>query len=163
MTPTLSRVLEALKIGWEYAADAGKLLELCGHDKIVAEQKSDVDKIRQAITDLEAMESTTVVLKQRPTIAELEAILAKDNNAKIEILPNGEVRVAESGWRPIETAPRDGTLFLGIRSKIPFVTAWEDGWFSFNMEYERHHNNNWQPTYWMPIEPLPPSANTGEV
>lgn len=36
-----------------------------------------------------------VILPKRPTIAELEAILDKDSDAVIEILPNGEIRATK--------------------------------------------------------------------
>ncbi len=65
-------------------------------------------------------------------------------------------------WRPIDTAPKDGTKILAYCPKHPDgyrvirVTWWrrpEDGhgfigWGEFNMQY-------WPPTHWMPL-PKPP-------
>ena len=71
-------------------------------------------------------------MNKKPTITELEAIL-EEKDVKIEILPNGEVRVNETKWQPIQTAPKDGTWIL-LRGKnsigrpmIPVVVAWTFG------------------------------------
>ena len=66
-----------------------------------------------------------------------------------------------SGWRPIETAPKDGTLILAYarRERKPHirVTWWRTakdgagyiGWGEFNERY-------WPPTHWQPL-PDPPA------
>ena len=79
---------------------------------------------------------------------------------------------AESGWRPIETAPKDGTRVLVARfapkpqhrNGYMCVDWWRDrerddvsytGFGGFNNHY-------WPATHWMPL-PTPPSAsNDGE-
>lgn len=71
-------------------------------------------------------------------------------------------------WRPIaevgaalEEVMRKGTWVLTIRTKIPFVAAYdEDGWYTFNRHYEEtcrkpgEPRGKWEPTHWMPIEPF---------
>lgn len=61
----------------------------------------------------------------------------------------------ESGWRPIETAPKDGTFVL---------TALESGYllvlqYCANNYWRRHVMDDkglWNPTHWMPL-PNPPT------
>lgn len=60
-------------------------------------------------------------------------------------------------WRPIETAPQDGTRVLCCfcKGETPEVLYFSDGmWYS---ELEREHGSSFifQPTYWMPLPELP--------
>jgi hypothetical protein len=54
---------------------------------------------------------------------------------------------APSAWRPIETAPKDGTIFLATEGSAMVTTYW--------------HPNQWKavdwanPTHWMPLPPPP--------
>jgi hypothetical protein len=70
-------------------------------------------------------------------------------------------------WQPIETAPDDGTRFLGYwpdrwgNSGDSAVTTWRandgDGWES---PYESAEDGEMEgPTHWMPLPP--PSASKG--
>lgn len=58
-------------------------------------------------------------------------------------------------WRPIETAPRDGTPILVVvvpltgHSPHVQIVSWSGGWYP----YDR------QPTHWQPL-PSPPQENT---
>lgn len=54
---------------------------------------------------------------RRPTIAELEAILSRDDEEPIEILPNGEVRAA-TGTRPLTFRDNLGGEY-GLREAQP--------------------------------------------
>ena len=57
---------------------------------------------------------------------------------------------AARAWRPIETAPKDGSLVWGFSSyeKIPYACCWDEGkWIS--EEYDVH------PTHWQPLPPPP--------
>lgn len=80
---------------------------------------------------------------------------------------SGEERRRMSEWRPIETAPKDGTRVLVgrfapdryKREGTIAVDYWHTGarndfvgWGKFNM----HH---WPPTHWMPL-PDPPAKET---
>ena len=64
--------------------------------------------------------------------------------------------VAERAWRPIETAPRDGTMFLGMDSYSEHERVrWEDG------RFEDCYGGEWSLVYWQPLPP-PPSEETGD-
>ena len=69
---------------------------------------------------------------------------------------------AEPSWQPIETAPKDGTAFLGLRgNKIANCyrvqrddcEMWNFGGSSGAVEIAPHT----KPTHWMPL-PTPPEA-----
>lgn len=70
---------------------------------------------------------------------------------------------APEGWRPIDTAPKDGTrILLGCFSAPKHrkmegtvaVAGWsEAGWGPFNPLW-------WPPTHWMPL-PTPPTGKEG--
>ena len=67
-------------------------------------------------------------------------------------------------WQPIETAPRDGTRFLGMfqNAEISRVTWWSS-------RQAAQHGNGWvfsqngltTPTHWRPL-PTPPAHDKGE-
>lgn len=64
-----------------------------------------------------------------------------------------------TGWRPIATAPQDGTSVLLVRASAPSVVC--------SGHYRQHHifdeERDWvgciikHPTHWMPLPP-PPGA-----
>jgi len=71
--------------------------------------------------------------------------------------------MAEREWRPIESAPRDGTEILcwpGLRKPETAVTgAWLDTrggpcWVELGVG---HHNGYWRPTHWLPLPKGPAS------
>ena len=73
--------------------------------------------------------------------------------------------MSESGWRPIDTAPQDGTEIIalfalrsldGKRTWIHDFVHWRNGngypgWYDPRGGHWKHH----QPTHWMPL-PAPP-------
>lgn len=65
---------------------------------------------------------------------------------------------AESGWQPIETAPKDGTQIIGFCSKHEsiFMTLWEDGHWGLE-DWDSQHFCAHAPTHWMPLPPPPAS------
>ena len=80
-----------------------------------------------------------------------------------------------SGWRPIETAPKDGTHIVAVVAGfVPAVARWTnefrpDGafeWMDPEMFAAESHweevleiTDPWEPTHWMPL----PAAPTGET
>lgn len=56
----------------------------------------------------------------------------------------------EKGWRPIETAPMDGTKIIGLEVDGGYmdITRWNEAWWDPNGEY------NIQPDLWIPIQPV---------
>jgi hypothetical protein len=73
----------------------------------------------------------------------------------------------EAMWQPIETAPRDGTAFIGIKGKMVFRTycsqhyvKWphEEGGPTFQEVWSREDDSSifpWKPTHWMPLPSRP--------
>jgi hypothetical protein len=74
---------------------------------------------------------------------------------------------ADPTWRPIETAPRDGTDFIAYNEFTgPYITAAKsispiaappDGTIRFPMHYWHGQKGTWfpEPTHWQPL-PSPP-------
>ncbi len=59
-------------------------------------------------------------------------------------------------WEPIETAPKDGRIFLAIDSShhyyFAFWCAWMKGW----MDADDYEKEEFDVKYWMPL-PEPPA------
>jgi hypothetical protein len=77
-------------------------------------------------------------------------------------------RLAEATtWRPIETAPKDGTVFWASMKVGPHLKPYQDTceWFAS----ERHEGGGWwvshampcYPTHWLPLPPAPAASNAG--
>jgi hypothetical protein len=64
------------------------------------------------------------------------------------------------GWQPIETAPRDGTEILTIRSNGYIAKGrWYDNPFGRqDTVIENESGKWWSVTHWMPLPP-PPTVN----
>jgi hypothetical protein len=59
-------------------------------------------------------------------------------------------------WQPIETAPKDGTLILGVKFDTdgqPWLAAFE--WIIAGIWDAYQWEVDWEPTHWMPL-PAPP-------
>lgn len=73
-----------------------------------------------------------------------------------------------SGWQPIETAPKDGTVILLMQMHRDYTDSTLDiGHFGFLevSDYDRSDVYDWftnagmeEPTHWMPL-PAPPSSS----
>lgn len=68
-------------------------------------------------------------------------------------------------WQPIETAPKDGTWFLGYWPQCAFedriiTTQWHDFGFDDRPYWlDAPDNRDWtEPTHWMPL-PTPPQED----
>ena len=66
------------------------------------------------------------------------------------------------GWRPIESAPKDGSLFCGWREgKRPALVHWS-GWAAcWASEGQKLEYPGTEPTHWQPL-PTPPTQGTGQ-
>jgi len=56
-------------------------------------------------------------------------------------------------WRPLDTAPRDGTRVLGCDGEQMEIIYWANGWF--NQSAEMSMWRVFPPAYWMPLPPVP--------
>jgi hypothetical protein len=63
---------------------------------------------------------------------------------------------SDAGWRPIETAPKDGRRFIAYDPHVGmlFTMHWDDG--EFLTDYERWSGRF---THWMP-RPTPPNEGS---
>lgn len=61
-------------------------------------------------------------------------------------------------WRPIETAPTDGEVFVAFLVDAPddfpniALCAWSDGWYDAGTG---DHGDWFRPTHWFPLPPIP--------
>lgn len=69
-----------------------------------------------------------------------------------------------SGWQPIETAPRDGTLIWAFwpvhtRDDQQKTTCWDNSMSDDPRWVDHADSIDWcQPTHWMPLPPAPDAA-----
>ena len=77
-------------------------------------------------------------------------ILLKELRAELAALK------AENEWQPIETAPKDGSHFIGAEF---YDDKWwyEEIWWSYSWEFSGG-NFVTRPTHWMPL-PKPPAID----
>ena len=83
------------------------------------------------------------------------------------------------GWRPVSTAPKDGTLFLAYgavgheRGRVEhFISCWRSYWSERDDEYLTdgwwHHDSDIDghrgyPTHWMPLPEAPMPNDTARL
>ena len=66
--------------------------------------------------------------------------------------------VQPSGWRPIESAPKDGTVIWGRWvDQTPWKVVYDRGWFYAEGEQSECPS----PDEWRPVDPAPPAAQEG--
>lgn len=73
----------------------------------------------------------------------------------------------ELKWRPIETAPKDGTEFIGLNDGLVYTTHWhlyydkwpfQEGGPTYRGGWSREtwdQHSPCNPTHWMPLPPAP--------
>ena len=68
-------------------------------------------------------------------------------------------------WKPIDTAPKDGTAILAILpdNDVPYAVIWSEWRKTWSVEWDDWDlpENQW-PTHWMPCPP-PPAGNLTET
>ncbi len=64
-----------------------------------------------------------------------------------------------TGWQPIETAPKDGSMFLIWDGRsYGFASWWHDEkmhWLKQETRQGYRHPEDQEPTHWMPLPPPP--------
>ena len=148
--------------------DSGRIItssDILLHD---AETALMYEELRAAIDD--GHESMT----HADALAEISAMRA-ENAARLEIeaLRSRQCLhgISEpSGWMPIETAPKDGTLIvLGARNGVwlgKYLPLYGSGykpenpWSSMLLNHDHMAERYTRPTHWMPLPP-PPTTSAG--
>ena len=102
--------------------------------------------------------------------SELEAVGAGGVSGPLVGIAAPPAAQAE-GWRPIETAPKDGTLIvLGARNGVwlgKYVPVYQSGyrpenpWSSMLLNHDHMAERYTRPTHWMPL-PAAPGPADGE-
>ena len=69
-----------------------------------------------------------------------------------------EYKKAQPGWRPIDTAPKDGTTVLVANDKYVAEGSFFTGYWSWGMPIA----DEIQPTHWMPLPPPPTEGASHE-
>ena len=67
--------------------------------------------------------------------------------------------VRQLQWKPIKTAPRDGTWFIAVCAGdyIPAIVRWHnDGWQQ-DEDDDSEGPDLWDLAFWLPLSVLPPS------
>lgn len=84
------------------------------------------------------------------------AVLARQFVRAIELLEKNNWLDGQSPWQPIETCPKDGTIFLVGREGVEFskVVAFRKGSLRDDDNYPYHPSGF---THWQPL-PAPPRA-----
>ncbi len=70
-------------------------------------------------------------------------------------------RGCPEGWRPIETAPKDGTKIVGMNARGEVFRVW---WFLFEEghDWQDDWDSEQRPTHWMPLPAAPQPISGGE-
>lgn len=70
-----------------------------------------------------------------------------------------------NGWRPIETAPKDGTYLILVDCDLVTIGKWmnsdalrDESWVGFDSIQSLHKTCVIAPTHWMPL-PEPPTED----
>ena len=142
-TPAPVVPAEGLKRAPVDEAKAGWVLDM----ELLKELRSDAGDWGCSL-DLEAVEAIALEVEKRL-------------RAQQPAAPVSGVTVREAGWRPIETAPRDGTIIVAISGVAGHngysIIFWdEDGWAGYTAEDEKRLVR-FPPALWCDI-PEPPAA-----
>lgn len=113
------------------------------------------------ICDQDELNSSTprkVAQNAQDAAAELRAALSSPDHADAG-------KVEGDGWRPIESAPKDGTIvLLGWNDpdieEIGAVAGWYEGGPADKCWYDQYHEPV-TATHWMPLRPLPSAPSEG--
>lgn len=107
-------------------------------------------------------------VEQHNHITELEAQLAQRFDAAdmataaAQGFRDGVAKDQQARWRPIETAPKDGTEILGYTEEVGALVLY---WDSMTGEMDHWSDGMsvsfWKPTHWVPL-PAAPGPADGE-
>lgn len=142
----------------------------------------------QRLAELRARHLTPVLSTPRPTIEQLEKLLARTDDVHVQLMPNGEVRATQSSdsdlivkiidelqrlrsnaWQPIETAPDDEDVLVWVVSDTHKTTSTQIGYKDVaGSQYwwitpsgAAIEIYDYRATHWQPL-PAPPSYAAAE-
>lgn len=95
-----------------------------------------------------------------------EAMQAEIDELRAALAQPASAPASVSGWKPIESAPTDGTFYLACDNESRWVENFPEGhcagtwhWSDSRQQWRGHsHDDDREATHWMPL----PAAPTGE-
>ena len=83
--------------------------------------------------------------------------LEKLNKAIDKINSLSEAAANRTSWRPITTAPKDGTPILAIKNGVQATVRWrkEERYWTLCVPGTFTLYHDWDPQMWMPLPPGP--------
>ena len=116
----------------------------------------------------EAIRAAAELRRQHARITALESQLAQRFDAAdmataaAQGFRDGVAKDQQARWRPIETAPKDGTEILGYTEEVGALVLY---WDSMTGEMDHWSDGMsvsfWKPTHWVPL-PAAPGPADGE-
>jgi hypothetical protein len=100
-------------------------------------------------------------------ITAAQSAIATARAALLAHISTAAPAVQQDGWRPIESAPEDGTLLLlgnadeGWTTEARFDSE-RRGWWEINTHWTDAADGQVYPTHWQPLPP-PPGESTGSA
>lgn len=95
-------------------------------------------------------------------LSEIKRLLREAEDERAELLKeNARLHDLAGGWRPIETAPKDGTAVLVSEGRFCHCVEWNeefDWWAVDDNKLGPFRLRGAAPTHWMPPPPPPEAA-----
>jgi len=130
--------------------------------RIYARSIADLEILRAELDDVNFDKNTRPVKTDESIVEQIMNIFTD------HLHDTGRLATSADEWQPIETAPKDGTEVIVVRSGFKVTVGWFDkksGWTNptraISEDYDQEMGG-YEPTHWMPL-PKPPIAKAHEV